>query len=141
MTEMYRESVDQATQNDIAAAAAAHRELGPDYDAAVAEGLVERIGIEIDKRVQARLGGRANRSSSVSGVSQSGSRQALLTSGITGAGIGAGITGLVAVVVNDGMSTRLVPAVIATWLILAVIGLAILLIRMHRHRDTDDPHR
>ena len=67
MTEMYRDSVDQTTQNDIAAAAAAHRELGPDYDAAVAEGLVERIGIEIDKRVEARLGDRANRSRSVSG--------------------------------------------------------------------------
>jgi hypothetical protein len=49
--------------------------------------------------------------------------------------------GLVAIVVNDGMSTRLVPAVIATWLILAITALAILLIRMHRHRDTDDPHR
>ena len=41
---------------DIAAAAAAHRELGPDYDAAVAEGLIERISDEIDKRVDARLG-------------------------------------------------------------------------------------
>ena len=141
MTEMYRESVDQATQNDIAAAAAAHRELGPDYDAAVAEGLVERIGIEIDKRVEARLADRANRSRSVSEVSQSGSRQALLTGGITGAGIGAGIMGLVAIVANGGMSTTLVPAVIAAWLILAVTGLAILLIRMHRHRDTDDPRR
>lgn len=34
---------------------AAHTELGPTYDAAVAEGLVERIGEEIDKRVDARL--------------------------------------------------------------------------------------
>jgi hypothetical protein len=141
MTEMYREPLDQATQNDIAAAAAAHRELGPDYDAAVAEGLVERIGIEIDKRVEARLGDRANQSRSVSKVSQSGSRHALLTGGITGAGVGAGVVGLVAIVVNDGMSTWLVPAVIATWLILAITALAILLIRMNRHRDTDDPHR
>lgn len=34
---------------------AAHAELGPQYDAAVAEGLVERIGAEIDKRIDARL--------------------------------------------------------------------------------------
>ena len=43
---------------DIAAAAAVHSELGPDYGDAVAEGLVERIGAEIDKRVDARLAQR-----------------------------------------------------------------------------------
>ena len=36
---------------------AAHAELGPRYEAAVAEGLIERIGEEIDKRVDARLRG------------------------------------------------------------------------------------
>ena len=45
-------------KEDIAAAAAAHRELGPHYEGAVAESLVERIGEEIDKRVDARLGDR-----------------------------------------------------------------------------------
>jgi hypothetical protein len=54
--EMYLVAMDQLAEKDIAAAAAAHRELGRDYDAAVAEGLVERIGDEIDKRVDARLG-------------------------------------------------------------------------------------
>ncbi len=53
---MYLDLVDQLTRDDIAAAAAAHSELGRDYDGAVAEGLVERIGAEIDKRVDARLG-------------------------------------------------------------------------------------
>jgi hypothetical protein len=48
--------MDQLAEKDIAAAAAAHRQLGRDYDAAIAEGLVERIGEEIDKRVDARLG-------------------------------------------------------------------------------------
>ena len=141
MTEMYRDCVDQTARQDIAAAMAAHSELGPDYDAAVAEGLIERIGSEIDKRVEARLGDRARSSHSRSEVTQPGGRHALLTGGITGAGVGAGVVGLVAIVVNDGMSTRLVPAVIATWLILAITALAILLIRMNRHRDTDDPHR
>jgi hypothetical protein len=47
--------VDQQARDEIAAAGAAHRELGPGYDDAVAEGLVERIGNEIDKRVDARL--------------------------------------------------------------------------------------
>ncbi len=53
---MYLVAMDQLAQEDIAAAAAAHRELGRDYDDAVAQSLVERIGNEIDKRVDARLG-------------------------------------------------------------------------------------
>jgi hypothetical protein len=41
---------------EIRASVAAHGDLGPVYDDAVAEGLVERIGVEIDKRIDARLG-------------------------------------------------------------------------------------
>ena len=41
---------------EIRASAAAHADLGSGYDDAVAEGLVERIGAEIDKRIEARLG-------------------------------------------------------------------------------------
>jgi len=46
-------------RDEVAASAAAHRDLGPGYDTAVAEGLVERIGEEIDRRVDARLFGHA----------------------------------------------------------------------------------
>ena len=42
-------------RDEVRASAAAHRDLGPGYDTAVAEGLIERIGEEIDKRVDARL--------------------------------------------------------------------------------------
>lgn len=42
-------------REEIAASVAAHAELGPRYDAALAEGLIERIGQEIDRRVDARL--------------------------------------------------------------------------------------
>jgi hypothetical protein len=41
--------------DEVRASAAAHRDLGPGYDVAVAVGLVERSGEEIDKRVDARL--------------------------------------------------------------------------------------
>jgi hypothetical protein len=47
--------VNADERDEIAASMAAHAELGPRYDGAVAEGLVERIGEEIDKRVDARL--------------------------------------------------------------------------------------
>jgi hypothetical protein len=49
--------VNADEREEVAASVAAHTELGPRYDAAVAEGLVERIGEEIDKRVDARLRG------------------------------------------------------------------------------------
>jgi hypothetical protein len=42
-------------RDEVRASAAAHHDLGPGYDTAVAEGLVDRIGEEIDKRVDARL--------------------------------------------------------------------------------------
>jgi hypothetical protein len=40
---------------EIRASVGAHTDLGPGYEDAVAEGLVERIGAEIDKRIDARL--------------------------------------------------------------------------------------
>ena len=50
--------MDELAQQDIAAAAAAHTELGRAYDGPVAEGLVERISSEIDRQVDARLAQR-----------------------------------------------------------------------------------
>jgi hypothetical protein len=40
---------------EIRASVGAHADLGPGYEDAVAEGLVERIGAESDKRIDARL--------------------------------------------------------------------------------------
>ena len=45
-------------KDEVRASAAAHADLGPGYDTAVAEGLVERIGEEIDKRIDTRLYGQ-----------------------------------------------------------------------------------
>jgi hypothetical protein len=47
--------MDFRTREEITAATAVHRELGPSYEDAVAESLVERIGAEVDKRVDAKL--------------------------------------------------------------------------------------
>jgi hypothetical protein len=43
------------SQAEITASVAALRDLGPGYDQALAEGLVERIGAEIDKRIAAEI--------------------------------------------------------------------------------------
>jgi hypothetical protein len=47
--------VNANERTEVAASVAAHSELGPHYDSAVAEGLIERIGEEIDRRVDARM--------------------------------------------------------------------------------------
>jgi ABC-type transport system involved in cytochrome bd biosynthesis fused ATPase/permease subunit len=46
------------SQAEIAASVAALRDLGPGYDQALAEGLVERIGADIDKRIAAAIDNR-----------------------------------------------------------------------------------
>jgi hypothetical protein len=46
------------SQAEIAASVAALQDLGPGYDQALAEGLVERIGTEIDKRIAAEIDNR-----------------------------------------------------------------------------------
>jgi hypothetical protein len=88
--------MDQLTKDDITAAAAAHQELGPHFDGAVAESLVERIGAEIDKRVDARVGdldGRRSRPARRPPATGSGTQltwpATVLALGSMGLGIGA----------------------------------------------------
>lgn len=133
---MYRESVDQATRDDIAAAAAAHHELGPDYDDAVAEGLIDRIGTEIDKRVDARLGVGSRPPRPPTEASRSDRRHAMWTGVGIGAGAGGGIIGIVAVIANSGNNNNaVVVAVVAVWLILAVLGLGTVTVLARRYRS------
>jgi hypothetical protein len=47
--------MDTQQKTEIAASLGAYSTLGPGYDHAVAEGLVERIGEEIDRRVAAEV--------------------------------------------------------------------------------------
>jgi hypothetical protein len=79
--------MDERVQQDIAAAAAAHIELGRAYDGPVAEGLVERISSEIDRQVDARLAQR--------GMRPSWAAWANVTMGLGSAGLGIGATAVV----------------------------------------------
>ncbi len=119
---MYRVRVDQHTREEIAAAGAAHRELGPHYDDAVAEGLVERIGTEIDKRVDARLAqrgdglGRRDPGGQVSPAAHSAWPAIVL-------GLGSMLMGVLATtaVLNSGGSGGVV---IFVWIIIGIINVA-----------------
>ena len=119
---MYRNRMDQATRTDIAAAAAAHRELGSAYDDAVAESLIDRIGAEIDKRVEAKLGARPESARPPAQAAQA-APPAGHTALLTGTALGAGITGLIALAADHGSKQMLAPMLII-WGIIAIIALA-----------------
>ena len=76
--------MDERARQEIAATAAVHAELGQAYDGAVAEGLVERISLEIDKHVDARLAQR--------GMPPSRAVWANVAMGLGSVGLGIGAT-------------------------------------------------
>ena len=66
------------SRDEIRAAAETHRELGPDYQEAVIESFLDKVGKEIDARVDARLGsGRQNWRPQPAPKQQHGSAMAL----------------------------------------------------------------
>jgi hypothetical protein len=135
-------------RDEITASVAAHAELGPGYDTAVAEGLVERIGEEIDRRIDARMGGGpgpsrpspqpatpmppAYRGPAVptpAGPAASPPLPARRPSGLSGVILGLGSMGLAvgatAVVVNNHVaSAAAVIMVLLIWAAIAVINVA-----------------
>jgi hypothetical protein len=112
---MYRVGVNQQTHEEIAAATAAHRELGPVYDGAVAEGLVERIGAEVDKRVDARLTQHGLPSRRLARPSPSGAFFGL------GSMVIGGITAVSIMNTHGGNGATVV---ILIWLVIGVINVA-----------------
>lgn len=122
-------------REEIAASIAAHAELGPKYDSAVAEGLVERIGEEIDRRVDARLRrleqhpvprqAGANPASpapaQVPGPARRGGVSGVFL-GLGSMGLGVGVTAVIAA--NHVSSGAAVIMVLLIWAAIAVINIA-----------------
>jgi hypothetical protein len=90
--------MDELARQEIAAAAAAHTELGQAYDGAVAEGLIERISSEIDKQVDARLEQR--------GIQPGWAPWANVAMGLGSVGLGIGAT---AVTLHSWPATGVAP--------------------------------
>jgi hypothetical protein len=132
---MYRVCVDTTTREDIAAATAVHRDLGPGYTDAVSEALVDRIGAEIDRRVDARL---AQRSAGVPAAPAApaapATRPAWVPVAIAASSMGAGVaaTGIItfATATNVGgtfhnaVSDSQVVLIALIWAVIAVVNVA-----------------
>jgi hypothetical protein len=132
--------MDQLAKEDITAAAAAHRELGPHFDGAVAEGLVERIGAEIDKRVDARLEGtpsgrrgrvRRQPASTELSAAQHSWTSVVLALGSMGIGIGATAAILYAShsvsadgAVSNPINAGQVLVCLAIWLVIMIVNVS-----------------
>jgi hypothetical protein len=139
--------MDQAARDDIAAAVAAHRELGRDFDGAVAEGLIERIGAEIDKRVDTRLADTRSRRARkhAARAARNAAQPAEPATAAparpapahpdtrrgywTGVFVGAALTGVPAVLASQDQMQW----VVAVWAVLAVVYF--LATWVHRRRD------
>jgi hypothetical protein len=118
--------VEQTAHDQITAATAAHRELGPGYDDAVAEGLVERIGAEIDKRVDARLAQRGT----AAPAARPGWVPAVIGTGSMVCGLGATAIVVFATATNingtfhDAVSSAQFLLVALIWAAIAVVNVA-----------------
>jgi hypothetical protein len=114
-------------RDEVQASAAAHRDLGAGYDAAVAEGLVERIGEEIDRRVDARLFGHpqapAPRPRRVREPGRLGVAPVILALGSMGIGVAA-----TAAVLNPTPTAQVTTAngllIALIWILITVINVA-----------------
>ncbi len=135
--------MDVRTHKDVAAAAAAHSELGHEYDGALAEGLVERISSEIDKQVDARLAQRGIQPA----LQPSRAAWANVAMGLGSVGLGIGATAVTLhslsntgtapkATVNLGpfhasvmstttsISTAQVVLIVLIWVVIAVVNIA-----------------
>jgi hypothetical protein len=113
-------------RDEITASLAAHQELGPRYDAAVAEGLVERIGEEIDKRVDARLRTTNQQASATPPAAPSAtparSSNSGLALGVVSLIFGTGATSVVLSNASNAVAQALM--VLLIWAAIAVINVA-----------------
>ncbi|HET9893910.1 MAG TPA: hypothetical protein VFQ44_03150 [Streptosporangiaceae bacterium] len=119
------------TPDEIRAAAETHRELGPEYQSAVIESFIDKVGKEIDARVDARLG-RAQHGAPAQ-VSRSSGRGASLALGIVSISLGIPITAIIAA--NHYSAVALV----LVWVAIAVINIAFS--HQHQHPHPHPPRR
>lgn len=105
----------------------AHRHLGSDYEAEVADSLVERIGAEIDRRVDERLAVQARRTApqpSTWGSVVLGLGSMVLGVGATGAVLNAGTTITTAGIIGHAVSAPQAGLSALIWVVIGAVNVA-----------------
>jgi len=115
---MYLVVMERLSGQDVAAAAAAHHELGPEYSQATVDSFLEKVDSEIAARIDARLGGAPQPRSHTADVVPRYERRALWTGVVIGSAV-AGIPLTLVAASRPGPQR----AVIAIWLAIAVVYL------------------
>lgn len=110
---------------ELRAAAETHKELGPEYRDAVLESFVERVGREIDARVDARLAQAAVRPVAPQSAPAAPARQPKQFSPLAMAlgSIALGIP-ITAIVVSAGPHPSGILGLLVVWIAIAVINVA-----------------
>ena len=128
-------STSPFSPQEIRAAAAAHKELGPEYGDAVIDSFLERVDREITARVNARLG-PVSREQPVQ-PAQSNSRRPLLT----GVAIGIFVTGVPSMMVAasaggviPGDETQVLLIVAVLWAIAVAVAASAIRVRLELRR-------
>jgi hypothetical protein len=128
-------STSPLSPQEIRAAAAAHKELGPEYSDAVVESFLERVDREITARVDARLG-PVSREQPVR-PAQSNSRRPLLT----GVAIGIFVTGVPSMMVAasaggviPGDETQVLLIIAVLWAVAVAIAASAIRVRLESRR-------
>jgi hypothetical protein len=106
------------TPEEIRAAAETHNELGPDYRDAVIESFLDKVGREVDARVDARLAQQAAQPPARSGRGQSGSP---MTLAIVSMALGIPIS---AIAVGAGSHPAGLLGLLVVWIAIAAINIA-----------------
>jgi hypothetical protein len=104
------------TPDEVRAAAETHSELGPDYQAAVIESFLDKVGREIDARVDARVA--ASQQQAPARMQRSSGRGGPLALAIVSLGVGIPLTAI-----TEGTHTA-ISALVVIWLAIAVINVA-----------------
>jgi hypothetical protein len=140
----------QGRDEEIAVSVGAHRDLGPAYDGEIAEGLVERIGAEVDRRVDERISQYQRDGRLSAGSDPVASRPAQhpavhpggqISWQQAGLALGSMLVGLIASVsINTANGNGTWP-IIVIWI--AIVGINVAIFRAGRapsHLDRHSPH-
>jgi hypothetical protein len=132
---MYRVAMEQLARQDVAAAAAAHHELGPEYSQAAIDSFLEKVDSQIAARIDARLGGPPQRRSQTADVPTRYERRALWT----GVVIGSTVAGIpFTLVAASGHGGNHDGGLAGIWLVIAAVYLvAFVASRLHNPRSRE----